>query len=126
SISMSTKPMNCWKLTGASLWLAAAVVLTAQTTLTVDVDKPGIKVSTTLYGIFFEEINRAGDGGIYAEMIQNRSFEDADKPAAWTTLDGTMELDKSKPLNANNPTCLRIDGHVASEGFHGIAVQQGK
>src|SRR5438046_2835791 len=109
---MRTKPMNRWKLTGACLWLAAAAGLPGQTTLTVDVDKPGIKVSPTLYGIFFEEINRAGDGGIYAEMIQNRSFEDADKPAAWTVLDGTIELDKTRPLNANNPTSLRIDGRV--------------
>lgn len=95
-------------------------------TLTVEMDKPGIKVSPTLYGIFFEEINRAGDGGLYAEMIQNRSFEDAGKPDAWTALSGTMDLDRTKPLNGHNPTCLRLDGRVANEGFHGIAVRQGK
>ena len=48
----------------------------ADMTMTVHVDQPGVKISPTLYGIFFEEINRAGDGGLYAEMLQNRSFED--------------------------------------------------
>src|SRR5664279_6511535 len=53
-------------------------------TITVEVDRPGIKVCPTLYGIFFEEVNHAGDGGLYAEMIRNRSFEDTDKPDQWT------------------------------------------
>ena len=38
-------------------------------------------VSEDLYGLFFEDINRAGDGGIYPEMIRNRSFEDSLIPA---------------------------------------------
>jgi hypothetical protein len=44
--------------------------------LTVHMDQPGATVSPTLYGLFFEDINRAGDGGLYAELVQNRSFED--------------------------------------------------
>jgi hypothetical protein len=44
--------------------------------MTIEVDRPGIKVCPTLYGIFFEEVNHAGDGGLHAEMIRNRSFED--------------------------------------------------
>ena len=52
--------------------------------LTVHVDRPGPKISPTLYGIFFEEINLAGDGGLYAELVRNRSFEDADKPDHWS------------------------------------------
>src|SRR5690349_2465361 len=80
--------------------------------LTVEMDRPGASISPLLYGIFFEEINRAGDGGIYAEMIQNRSFEDAAFPVAWTLLksegaDGKVALDKSQPLNGKNPTSLR-------------------
>ncbi|MCX7019399.1 MAG: alpha-N-arabinofuranosidase [Candidatus Sumerlaeota bacterium] len=46
------------------------------TTITVQADRPARAVSPILYGIFYEEINHAGDGGIYAEMVQNRSFED--------------------------------------------------
>jgi alpha-N-arabinofuranosidase len=45
-------------------------------TLRVDVSQPTAAVEPSLYGIFFEEINHAGDGGLYAEMIQNRSFEE--------------------------------------------------
>ena len=89
----------------------------------VEADKPGAQVSPLLYGIFFEEINRAGDGGIYAEMLQNRSFEDAAVPLGWSVVkgDGKMALDKSQPLNANNPTSLRLEGRftVANSGFKG-------
>src|SRR3954469_6967254 len=91
------------------------------TTLTVAVDKPGIKVSPSLYGIFFEEINRSGDGGIYAEMISNRSFEDAKEPVTWTIKNGTgveakAAIDPSEPMNEHNPTALRVEVTTAGEG----------
>jgi len=44
--------------------------------LTIDVSHPGAKLSPTLYGIFFEEINHAGDGGLYTELIRNRTFKE--------------------------------------------------
>src|SRR4051812_17005666 len=76
--------------------------------LTIDTGKPGVKVSPLLHGIFFEEINRAGDGGIYAEMLQNRSFEDnVDVPIAWKLKDATASLDTSNPINPTNPTSVR-------------------
>ena len=104
-----------------------------QACITVDPGKPGVMVSPTLYGIFFEEINRAGDGGLYAELLQNRSFEDApDDPRAWTLLkegnaDARITLDKSQPLNPNNPTSLRLEvvnpnsgrAGICNEGFKG-------
>ena len=49
--------------------------LSAQNSFLIDASKPGIKVSPRLYGIFFEEINHSGEGGLYAEMVQNRDFE---------------------------------------------------
>ena len=100
--------------------------------LTVQVDQPGVKVSPRLYGIFFEEINRAGDGGLYAEMLQNRSFEDAAEPIGWTLLKSpaavaSIALDSSKPLNPDNRTSLKLAiakaaGRVGicNEGFKGI------
>lgn len=48
---------------------------TAPYTLTVHEDKPVLDISGTLYGLFYEDINNAADGGIYAEMVSNRSFE---------------------------------------------------
>lgn len=49
--------------------------LSGQNNFLIDASRPGIKVSPRLYGIFFEEINHSGEGGLYAEMIQNRDFE---------------------------------------------------
>jgi alpha-L-arabinofuranosidase len=104
--------------------------------LTVQVDKPGIKVSPTLYGIFFEEINHAGDGGLYAELVQNRSFENSDKPDCWTLVTdgsakGEIAIDTDNPMCENNPRSLRLkissDGQgkvgVANDGYWGIAVE---
>src|SRR6266581_4172689 len=51
-------------------------------TITVDLKAQGAPVSSRLYGIFFEEINHAGDGGLYAELVRNRGFEDANLPPA--------------------------------------------
>ncbi|MGD0382815.1 MAG: carbohydrate binding domain-containing protein, partial [Thermoguttaceae bacterium] len=105
--------------------------------LTVQVDKPGIKVSPTLYGIFFEEINHAGDGGLYAELVQNRSFENSDKPDCWTLVTdgsgkGEIAIDTDNPMCENNPRSLRLkmsfDGKgkvgVANDGYWGIAVEK--
>jgi len=129
-----------------SLLLASAKAQTAEAIrLTVHVDRPGPKISPLLYGIFFEEINRAGDGGLYAEMIQNRSFEDDRggneakpvKTPGWSLVKTSaaraeMALDASRPVRATNPNSLRLDVQsvdgrvgVANEGFRGIAVRKG-
>ena len=56
---------------------------TAEAKITVEVDKPGHSISPTLFGIFFEDINLSADGGIYPELVRNRSFEDADTLQNW-------------------------------------------
>ena len=63
------------------LGLAAGMVAMAagagdRAAIEIDAAKPGAPVAPSLYGIFYEEINHAGDGGLYAEMIRNRSFEE--------------------------------------------------
>lgn len=56
----------------------------AQVTVDVDAAQKGKSVSPMLYGIFYEDINHAADGGLYAELVRNRSFEDNDeKPDYW-------------------------------------------
>jgi alpha-L-arabinofuranosidase len=103
--------------------------------LTVHADRPGPRISPMLYGIFFEEINHAGDGGLYAELIRNRSFEDSDKPEGWKlvaagTAKGEISIDTNRPLNAASPRSLMLvvrgqgSVGVANEGFWGIAVRQ--
>ena len=66
-----------------------ATIATAQT-LTIDLNKRGADVSPTMYGIFFEEINHAGDGGLYAEMLQNRGFEEHVLPTGMTYRNGKV------------------------------------
>src|SRR5438477_2689902 len=79
----------------------------AQANITVEVNKPGHKVSPTLWGVFFEDINHSTDGGIYPELVRNRSFEDSDKPDFWTlTSSGDMSIDSARPLNLMNPHSL--------------------
>jgi alpha-L-arabinofuranosidase len=105
--------------------------------LTVQADQPGPKVSPMLYGTFFEEINCAGDGGLYAELIRNRSFEDTDKPDHWSLIaDGTAKgeigIDEKLPMSPKNPRSLKLTiaaggkGRVGvgNDGYWGIAVQK--
>lgn len=118
--------------------LVASFARADTATMTINAGKPGAEISPTLYGIFFEEINHAGDGGIYAELIRNRSFEDAQTPEGWSKVvdgsaDGKMDLDTERPLNAANPHSLRLQitqtsgGRfgAANQGYWGIAVAKG-
>ena len=101
-------------------------------TLTVDQSqqKP---ISENLIGIFFEDISYAADGGLYAELIQNRDFEYCAKDrrewtatTAWRS-NGLIRISQSDPLSPNNPhhVLLSTDSLV-NEGWDGIAVEQGK
>src|SRR5262245_57075560 len=60
---------------------------TQSNTIVVQVDKPRAAVSPNQFGIFFEDINFGADGGIYAELIKNRSFEFPDGLMGWSKLD---------------------------------------
>jgi alpha-L-arabinofuranosidase len=53
---------------------------TGRQPVTIHADRPGVEVSSMLYGIFFEELSRAGDGGLYAELVRNRDFESVQMP----------------------------------------------
>lgn len=92
-----------------------------------------------LFGIFFEDINHAADGGLYAELIQNRSFEFAsidnkeyNSYTAWEKSDAMMwEVGAAAPLNEENTHYLTISGHagdyVRNLGFNtGICVKNGE
>ena len=71
-------------LTGCALF---ALAIQAQVTIDIDTQQRGPKVSPMLYGIFYEDINHAADGGIYAELIRNRSFEDGPRYGAYAGMD---------------------------------------
>ena len=104
--------------------------------ISIQTDQAGIAVAPTMHGIFFEDINYAADGGLYAELVQNRSFEHRDKLYAWSEVsrdaDGQLETSATDPLNANNPNFLRLKVNsagkgfgAANSGFDGIAVKAG-
>ena len=119
------------KLTTLSL-LAVSLMATAQThVLDVNTNKLGAPVQPTMYGIFFEDINYAADGGLYAEMIKNRSFEFPQHLMGWRAF-GKFEVEDDGPFE-RNPHFVRLKnaGHndkftgLENEGFFGIAVKEG-
>jgi len=118
----------CWIL--AHWWLVGPA-FAEPAKLTVQVDRPGPRISPTLYGIFFEEINLAGDGGLYAELVRNRSFEDTDTPDHWSlvtggSMKGQMAIDTQQPMSAKNRQSLRLTIVPGGEGRLGVANADGR
>jgi alpha-L-arabinofuranosidase len=132
--------MKIIRVTTALVLLTLCCNLWADTaaTLSVDVDKPGIRMSPTLYGLMTEEINHSYDGGLYGELIQNRTFKDRPSMAHWSVVNtggatGSIALDTTDPVNTTAlTTSLRLtvppltgDQHVgvANNGYWGIPVK---
>lgn len=134
-----------------ALFLALMLPCVASaSTLTADAAKTTVEMSDTLYGLFFEDINYGADGGLYAELLQNRSFEYEDILNPRTTdhyngwafnmsagAAGTATVQTDDPLNGNNPTYMRVsctkgDYRFANLGYQsttfagGIPVEEGK
>ncbi len=105
----------------------------AQIELKFDLNNRGDLVTEDHYGIFYEEINHAGDGGLYAELVRNRSFEeDMDKPICWSTVgNAEMSLTTDKLLNAVQLRALKVNlksdnAGVRNEGYWGINIVNGR
>ncbi|HSX96418.1 MAG TPA: alpha-L-arabinofuranosidase C-terminal domain-containing protein, partial [Streptomyces sp.] len=104
--------------------------------ITVDPSARGAKIDDTMYGVFFEDINRAADGGLYAELVQNRSFEysTADNRAytpltSWA-VDGTAQVvNDAGRLNERNRNYLSLGAGsaVTNAGYNtGVRVEEGE
>ena len=126
-------------LTWSGQTAGAAEPGSSTASVVVHTDREGPKVSPLLYGIFFEDINCSADGGIYAELIRNRSFEDSDKPDHWSVLKGDsarveLAIDSSLPTSPRNQRSLKVTiaepgrerAGIINEGFWGIAVRKGE
>ncbi|MGY1581695.1 alpha-L-arabinofuranosidase C-terminal domain-containing protein [Streptomyces sp. MN13] len=104
--------------------------------ITVDPSATGAKIDDTMYGVFFEDINRAADGGLYAELVQNRSFEysTADNGSytpltSWTVSGTAQVVNDAGRLNERNRNYLSLGAgsSVSNAGYNtGIRVEQGK
>ena len=121
---------NCNKY-GLMALMLATTGAQAQPVVTVDSEHLGAKVSPRLYGIFFEEINHAGDGGLYAELVQKRSFEDDERqPAHWTALGGAqVSLTTENMLNDRQAHALQLTlsgagQGILNEGYWGMNIRQ--
>ena len=137
--------------TCAALFLAATLGMNAQKPM--NAPKGGKAISDELIGIFFEDISSSADGGLYAELIENGSFEyspaERDGWGAGTSWKqvrpghslGTMQVRMDNPLNANNPTYMRLHAErtkeyydykgwkgygLENDGFDGISVKAGE
>ena len=136
---------NILLMAGCALYAAAQ----AQVTIDIDAQQRGPKVSPMLYGIFYEDINHAADGGIYAELIRNRSFEDGPRYGApadmqgWSTYAAApsqltarlIQPTKKTPLlNSVQHNALALDIKASptmpvclvNEGFWGINAVRGR
>jgi len=124
--------------TAISIVFASAAFAADPGKITVDLSKPGPPIGKLFYGLMTEEINHAYDGGLYAELVQNRTFQDSKNgPVNWSlvktgTSDGTIALDSANPVNDTalktslKLTVASVDQGgrvgVANSGFWGIPV----
>ena len=114
--------------------LAVTSILTAgaQCVMNLQTKKMGSAVSPTMYGLFFEDINYAADGGLYAELVKNRSFEFPNAFAGWD-ISGKVTLKDDGPFE-RNPHYVRLEpsGHrdkhtmIENHGFFGMGVKSGE
>lgn len=98
--------------------------------LVADTEKPGVAIPSTLYGVFFEDINYGADGGLYAEKIKNRSFEFPQPLMGWETF-GNVEVKSDGPFDRNpHYVSLYPASHkdkrtgLANEGFFGVSLEE--
>lgn len=118
------------------LWIAFCLTFATAAalqghTLKVRLDKPGAEIPATMYGLFFEDINYAADGGLYAELIKNRSFEFHPNHFQGWNCAGNVSLRSDGPFE-RNPHYVRLSsaGHkekrssISNEGFFGICVKK--
>ena len=113
--------------------LVSCLSLSAQShMMEVNTKKLGAPVQPTMYGLFFEDINYAADGGLYGELVKNRSFEFPDHLMGWEAF-GDFEIKDDGPFErCPHYLRLRYPGHnerrsgISNNGFFGIGLHKGE
>lgn len=132
--------MNIFAKAGLSLLLLsqAAGNIQAQTQkIAVLANKPGVPIQPTMWGIFFEDINFGADGGLYAELVKNRSFEFLQPMMGWKEIrkdggKGKVLINNHTAENAANPRYASISSEgtgvygLVNEGFRGMGIKEGE
>ena len=127
-----------------AILLAANLSASAAADLNIQITAQGKPISPDLFGIFFEDLNYAADGGLYAELVQNGLFEyQATERIDWTAMTawepvardgatGSLKVSDAVPVNPNNPHYVVVETKspgggfgLANSGFDGIPVQAG-
>ena len=120
-------------LLASILLLGTCLASQAQTNnFDINLKKLGAPIQPTMYGIFFEDINFAADGGLYAELVKNRSFEFPVDPLQGWTAFGNVKVREDGPFD-RNPHYVRLadPGHahkhtgLENNGFFGIGLKEG-
>lgn len=113
------------------IFCLTAMTMMAQNVMDVNTLKPGSAIQPTMYGVFFEDINFAADGGLYGELIKNRSFEFPQHLMGWQAF-GCFELKNDGPFErCPNYVVLTAPDHkdrrtgLVNEGFFGIGIRRG-
>lgn len=123
--------MNNKRLLSCIIAASSLLGAYAQThTFDVNTKKVGAKVQPTMYGIFFEDINYAADGGLYDELVKNRSFEFPDALMGWKAF-GKFEVKNDGPFErCPHYVVLGYSGHndtatgLQNEGYFGIGIEK--
>ena len=131
---MNGKKILAGMLAG-SLWFSAQAQ--NSNTITVKTNQPVADIQPTMWGVFFEDINLGADGGIYAELIKNRSFEFYKPLMGWQAKqdffdESALQVINRQEKNTANPRFLRITKKdvntnlsLANEGFRGMGIKKG-
>jgi len=120
----------------AVLALFSSIAAYAQHELSIKVNEPKATIQPTMWGVFFEDINMGADGGIYAELVKNRSFEFNKPMMGWAILgkpatEGDFTVLNRGHENIANPRYLRVTLHnnakgsigISNEGFRGMGIK---
>jgi len=118
------------------LFLLLPCTLFGQSTYTIQTKVKKADIPTTLWGLFFEDINRGADGGLYAELVKNRSFDFPKPLTGWTTWpssylrDGIFEITDHLAENPKDPKILHIETRATdtvgliNTGYDGMALKK--
>ncbi|HEY3761634.1 MAG TPA: alpha-L-arabinofuranosidase C-terminal domain-containing protein [Verrucomicrobiae bacterium] len=107
----------------------------SRVSITVQTAQPGAKINRAMWGIFFEDINFGADGGLYAELVKNRSFAFENPLMGWAKISpslaqGTLSVLQERPLDIANPRYVRLQSEgtalfgISNEGFRGIGLRK--